>query len=217
MFKDRTDAGKQLAEKLTGFTGKRDVLVLALPRGGVVTAAEIARRIKAPLEVLIVRKIGHPLEPELAVGAVSETGSMVYNEDVVSSFGVTRQYLQREADRQREEIERRQQLYRKGQKLRNLQGKTIILADDGVATGATIKAAVEALRREQVGELVAAVPVAPPDAAQELRSMADVFVCLEIPEDFTAVGSYYMNFAQVSDEDVVRILEQFKAGGAAAA
>lgn len=210
MFKDRKDAGMHLAEKLKDFTRQPNLLVLALPRGGVVTGAEIAKRLKAPLDVLIVRKIGHPWQPELAAGAISETGAIVYNEEVVSSAGITKEYLRGEAARQRGEIARRQELYRDGQKLVNLRGKTVILVDDGVATGATMKAAVETLKREQVGKLIVAVPVAPPLTANELRSMADAFICLEIPEDFMAVGSYYAEFRQVMDAEVVAILRVFR-------
>jgi putative phosphoribosyl transferase len=210
MFKDRKEAGMLLAEKLKDFAGQQNVLVLALPRGGVVTGVEIANRLKAPLDVLIVRKIGHPWQPELAVGAISETGSIVYNEAVVSSVGVTKDYLRGEAARQREEIARRQQLYRGGQKLVDLRGKTVILVDDGVATGATMRAAVEALTREHVGKLVVAVPVAPPDTATVLQRIVDVFVCLEIPDDFMAVGSYYAEFRQIMDAEVVALLGDFR-------
>jgi putative phosphoribosyl transferase len=210
MFKDRKDAGMHLAEKLKDFAGQRDVLVLALPRGGVVTGVEVANRLKAPLDVLIVRKIGHPWQPELAVGAISETGSIVYNEYVVASVGVSKDYLRGEAARQRKEIVRRQQLYRSGQKLVDLRGKTVILVDDGVATGATMKAAVETLKREQAGKLVVAVPVAPPETAAELQRMVDVFVCLDIPEDFMAVGSCYSEFPQVTDAEVVTLLSDFR-------
>jgi putative phosphoribosyl transferase len=215
MFKDRKDAGTQLAEKLTEYVGQENMLVLALPRGGVVTGVEIANRLKAPLDVLIVRKIGHPWQPELAVGAVSETGSIVYNEDVVASTGVTKDYLRGEAARQREEIARRQQLYRGGQKLMNLRGKTVILVDDGVATGATMKAAVETLRRQQVGKLIVGVPVAPPSTAAELQRMVDVFVCMAMPEDFMSVGSYYEDFKQVTDADVMQLLQDFRRRAAA--
>lgn len=217
MFKDRKDAGMQLAKKLEDFAGQRNVLVLALPRGGVVTGVEIANRLKAPLDVLIVRKIGHPWQPELAVGAISETGCIVYNEDVVASVGVTKDYLRGEAARQRDEIARRQRLYRGGQRLVNLRGKTVILVDDGVATGATMKAAVETLNREQVGKLVVAVPVVPPGAAAELQRMVDVFVCLAIPEDFMSVGGCYSEFPQVTDADVVTLLEDTRSGRRAAA
>jgi putative phosphoribosyl transferase len=217
MFKDRKDAGTQLAESLKEYIGQENMLVLALPRGGIVTGVEIANRLRAPLDVLIVRKIGHPWQPELAVGAISETGSIVYNEDVVASVGVTKDYLRGEAARQREEIARRQQLYRSGQKLVNLRGKTVILVDDGVATGATMKAAVETLNREQVRKLVVAVPVAPPYTAAELQRMVDVFVCLAIPEDFMSVGGCYEDFPQVTDTDVVKLLEDTRSGRRAAA
>ncbi len=215
MFKDRKDAGMQLAEKLKEHIGQKDVLVLALPRGGVVAGAEIANYLKAPLDVLIVRKIGHPWQPELAVGAISETGSIVYNEDVVTSTGVTKDYLRGEAARLREEIAQRQQLYRGGQKLVGLRGKTVILVDDGVATGATIKAAVETLKRQQVGKLIVAVPVAPSFSAAELQRMVDVLVCLDIPEDFMSVGSYYEAFTQVTDTDVMQLLRDFRHPAAA--
>lgn len=215
MFKDRKDAGTQLAESLKEYIGQENMLVLALPRGGVVTGVEIANRLSAPLDVLIVRKIGHPWQPELAVGAISETGSIVYNEDVVASVGVTKDYLRGEAARQREEIARRRQLYRSGQKLADLRGKTVILVDDGIATGATMKAAVETLKREQVAKLIVAVPVAPSYTAAELQRMVDVFVCLDIPDDFMSVGSYYEDFRQVTDADVTQLLRDFRRRAAA--
>jgi predicted phosphoribosyltransferase len=215
MFKDRKDAGTQLAEHLKEYIGKENMLVLALPRGGVVTGVEIAKRLRAPLDVLIVRKMGHPWQPELAVGAISETGSIVYNEDVVASEGVTEEYLRGEAARQRGEIARRQELYRGGRKLVNLRGKTVILVDDGVATGATMKAAVETLKRELVGKLVVAVPVAPPATAAELQKTVDVFLCLDLPEDFLSVGSYYEDFLQVTDAEVMQLLQKFRRVAAA--
>jgi putative phosphoribosyl transferase len=214
MFKDRKDAGIKLAEKLKDFAG-RDVLVLALPRGGVVTGVAVANQLKVPLDVFIVRKIGHPMQPELAAGAISETGSIVYNEEVVASVGITREYLRGEAARQRDEIARRVQMYRGGQKLVSLKGKTIILVDDGVATGATMKTAIESLRREQVGKLIVAVPVAPSDTAAILRKIADIFVCLEVPDDFMAVGSYYAEFRQIMDAEVVALLGDLQERGAA--
>lgn len=210
MFKDRKDAGNQLADKLKKFAGQHDVVVLALPRGGIAIGAEIAKHLKAPLDVYIVRKIGHPLQPELAAGAISETGSIVYNEHVVSSLGITKEYLRGEAARQREEIARRQELYREGKKLTELRGKTVILVDDGIATGATIKAAVESLKRERLDKLVIAVPVAPLATALELQNMADLLVCLELPEDFMAVGSYYAEFRPVMDAEVVALLGAFR-------
>ncbi len=210
MFKNRRDAGRQLAGKLEEFAGQRNVLVLALPRGGVVTGVEIADRLKAPLDVLIIRKIGHPWQPGLVVGAISETGCIVYNEDIVASVDVTRDYLRGEAARQREEIARRQRLYRDGQKLMNLRGKTVILVDDGVATGATMKAAVVTLKREKVAKFVVAVPVAPPGVAAELQRMVDVFICLAMPGDFVALGNCYCEFPQVTDAEVMTLLGGFR-------
>ncbi len=217
MYKDRKEAGMQLAGKLEELAGQENVLIRALPRGGVVTAVEIARHLKAPLDVLIVRKIGHPWQPELAAGAVSETGTVVYNEDVVSSAGVTKEYLHAEIARQKQEIARRQQLYRGGLTIGKLSGKTVILVDDGIATGATMKSAVETLKQEKVGKLIVAVPVAPPSTAAELRGMVDAFVCLETPWDFTAVGTFYEDCPQVTDTDVVKLLEDARSGRRAAA
>lgn len=211
MLKNREHAGKLLAEKLDAFVGLQNTLVLALPRGGVVIGAEIAERLKTSLDVLIVRKIGHPWQHELAAGAVSETGSVVYNREVIISPGVTKEYLLEEIARQKEEIVRRQQLFRGGRGIENLKQKSIILVDDGVATGATIKAAIDTLRQEAIGKLIVAVGVAPPYTAAELTSMADVFVCLETPADFMSVGSCYDDFTQVTDEDVVNILGKFRA------
>lgn len=215
MFRDRKDAGMHLAEKLHAYAGRTDVIILALPRGGVVTGAEIANKLKAPLDVLIVRKIGHPWEQELAAGAIAETGAVVYNEDIAHGYGVTKEYLDDEAERQRGEIARRQQLYRNGEKLRSLAGRTVILVDDGVATGATMKTAIEALKREQVAKLIVAVPVSPRETAAELRKMTNEFVCLDIPEDFMAVGSYYADFRQTMDAEVVSILRDLRQRNAA--
>ncbi len=210
MFRDRKDAGVHLAERLKQYAGRNDVVVLALPRGGVVTAAEVANRLKAPLDVLIVRKIGHPMEQELAAGALAETGAIVYNEDVARGFGITKEYLRDEAARQRNEISRRQQLYRNGEKLMEVGGRTVILVDDGVATGATMKAAIEALKREHAARLIVAVPVSPRATAAELETMADEFVCLDTPPDFMAVGSYYADFRQIMDAEVVSILRDLR-------
>ncbi|MBI4690954.1 MAG: phosphoribosyltransferase [Nitrospirae bacterium] len=208
MFRDRSEAGIDLAEKLKDYADSKEVLVLALPRGGVVTGFEIARRLNVLLDVLIVRKIGHPLQRELAIGAVSETGTVFLNRGIISTYRVSNEYIDDEISRQKEEISRRIHLYRKGKPIRELKGKTIILVDDGVATGATIKAAIETLKKEKINKLIAAVPVAPPDTAKELESMADEFICLETPLDFMAVGNYYQDFTQVSDGEVVDFLQK---------
>lgn len=207
VFRDRKDAGKRLAEYLMPYRGKPDLIVLGLPRGGVTVAYEVARALQCPLDILIVRKIGFPGNPELAAGAVSETGSVVFNEDIVTAYGVSRGYLERETARQKEEIARRIALYRGGKGVPLLAGKTVILVDDGVATGATVKAAISTLKQERIAKLVIALPVASWEAEQEMSPLADEWVCLQTPTDFRSVGSYYSDFSQVEDEEVVAMLK----------
>lgn len=212
MFTDRRDAGIQLARRLKKYRGQKDILVLALPRGGVVTGFEIAKSLGASMDVLIVRKIGSPMQPELAVGAVSETGTVVLNQSIIAMYGVSEDYLREETLRQKEEISRRVKLYRKGKTISGLDGKTIILVDDGVATGATVKAAIMTLKKEKIVRLILALPVSPPDTVDELEKMVDEFICIETPEAFYAVGAHYADFTQVSDEEVVAMLERSAAG-----
>jgi predicted phosphoribosyltransferase len=212
MFANRSEAGRGLAERLGAYRDRREVLILALPRGGAIIGREIAASLHADLDVLIVRKIGVPWQPELAAGALSETGAVHWNRDVISSAGGLDDYLGREVARQRQEIARRVDLYRQGAAITALDGRTVILVDDGVATGATIKAAIETLKKEPISRLAAAVPVAPPSTADELRRMVDEFVCLETPGLFLSVGGHYRDFTQVTDEEVVRILKEARAG-----
>jgi putative phosphoribosyl transferase len=214
MFRDRKDAGRRLAEKLGAYRGREDVLVLALPRGGAVTGYEIARALLAPLDVIIVRKLGFPGESELAVGAICETGALVLNDSIISSFGVPDDYVQSEIARQKQEIARRVDLYRNGKGISGLEGKTVVLVDDGVATGATMKAAISALKQENIAKLIVALPVSPPSTASELSAMVDEFICIETPPDFMAVGSHYQNFIQVSDQEVVDLLQRSAAEAA---
>jgi putative phosphoribosyl transferase len=208
MFNDRSDGGAQLAARLKEYKDQQGVIVLALPRGGVATGYEIARSLHIPLDIVIVKKIGFPGQPELGIGAVSETGTVVLNESIISTYGVPKEYIEREISRQKEEISRRVKLYRKGKRLPSLKGKTVILIDDGVATGATLKAAITTLKEETLKKLVVALPVAPPSVADELEQMVDTFICIETPIDFMAVGSYYHDFSQVSDEEVIDLLER---------
>lgn len=211
MFRDRKDAGIQLARRLEHYRGLSETLVLALPRGGIVTAAEVARHLGSPLDVLIIRKLGAPGQPELALGAISETGTVVLNESLIKVLGIPDEYLQREISRQSEEAARRVELYRQGSAISALEGRTVILVDDGVATGATVKAAVATLKRERIGRMVVALPVASPEAVRELGSLTDELVCLEIPLYFISVGSYYDRFPEVMDNAVVDILQQARA------
>ncbi|MGQ9571406.1 MAG: phosphoribosyltransferase [Thermodesulfovibrionales bacterium] len=210
MFKDRSDAGTQLASRLKEYKDKEDVLVLALPRGGVLTGYEIAKYLNTPLDIVIVRKIGFPGQPELGIGAVSETGTVALNDTLISAYGISKEYIEGEISKQKEEIASRLKLYRKGKRLSGLKGKTVILVDDGVATGATIKSAIATLREEELNKLVVALPVAPPTIAEEIEKMVDEFICIETSIDFMAVGSYYYDFTQVSDEEVIELLKLSK-------
>jgi len=206
MFADRRDAGVQLISRLKEYKDQQGVIVLSLPRGGVATGYEIARSLHIPLDIVIVRKIGFPGQPELGIGAVSETGTVVLNTSIISTYGIPKEYIEREVSRQKEEISRRVKLYRKGKGLPPLQGKTVILVDDGVATGATMKSAITTLKEENLKKLIVALPVAPPGVVKELEQMVDLFICIETPFDFMAVGSYYHDFTQVSDEEVINLL-----------
>jgi putative phosphoribosyl transferase len=185
IFKDRRDAGLELAHGLKDYKDMEGVITLALPRGGVVTGYEVASYLHCPLDIIIIRKLSFPGRCELAIGAVSETGAVVLNESIISSGGVSEEYIKSEISRRKAEIDRRMNLYRKG------------LVDDGVATGATIKAAISTLKVEGIAKLVAALPVAPAETAGELRKIVDEFICLETPYYFMAVGSYYQDFTQV--------------------
>lgn len=203
MFVDREDAGKQLAARLARFKGG-DTCVLALPRGGVPVAFEVARALDAPLDLVLVRKIGAPFQPELAAGAIVDGANpeLVLNEDVVVALGIPGEYLSGESNKQLKEIERRRELYLGGRPRLDVTGKTALIVDDGIATGATIRAALRATRRAGPKWLVLAVPVAPVETANELRADADEVICLEEHEDFGAIGFFYRNFEQVEDEQV---------------
>jgi putative phosphoribosyl transferase len=206
LYKDRREAGAKVASRLMHYKDRADVIVLALPRGGVVNGHEIAKRLNVPLDIIIIRKIGFPGQPELAIGAVSETGAVALNEELISSYGIKEGYIKREIESHMEEISRRKALYRGGKGVPSLKGKTVILVDDGVATGATMKAAISTLRKENPARLVAALPVASMEAEQEIRKLVDEWVCLMAPREFMAIGNFYEDFSQVSDREVVELL-----------
>ncbi len=212
LFQDRTDAGRRLAQRLMRYQDK-STIVLALPRGGVVVGYEIAQALRVPLDVIITHKIPAPGNPEYAIGAVAENGEAQLNQDEIRLLGIPSTYVQRETQRQLEEIERRKRLYRGDKPLPSLAGRTAIIVDDGVATGYTMMAAVKAVKAERPREVVVAVPVGPRETLDELGEMADDVVVIDTPTPFFAVGAFYRNFEQTSDEDVQRILDQAKGRG----
>lgn len=206
IFDDRIDAGKKLVEKLEEYRGP-DTIVLAIPRGGVVLGYEVAKALGAPLDVIVPRKIGAPGQPEYAIGAIGDD-QVVLDELAISQMHVPRQYLDEEIERQKAEIKRRMRLYRDDRPFPDLRGKTVILVDDGMATGSTTIAAARAVRERNPGKLVLAVPVAPPDTVEKLRPEVDEIVVLQTPEPFYAVGSWYANFEQTTDEEVIELLSR---------
>ncbi len=209
MFQNRSDAGSQLASHLTHLVDERPI-VLGLPRGGVVVAAEIASALSAPLDVLIVRKLGAPGRPELAIGAVTDTGTPqhVLNQDIIQSLGVDETYIQQQVKDQLAEVHHRQQIYRRGRSGIDTTDRTVIVVDDGIATGATMRAALTALKLSALKHLVLAVPVASPHALDTLQSSVDELVCLHSPIHFFAVGAFYSDFSQTSDDEVIMLLDK---------
>ncbi|MHC4270141.1 MAG: phosphoribosyltransferase [Planctomycetota bacterium] len=210
MFQDRKEAGRKLADRLVKYTDEKGVIILALPRGGVAVGAEIAKKIGAPLDVIITRKIRFPGEPEFAIGAIAENGKVALNDQIVKRYDITQSFLDEEICIQKAEIERRLDTYRGGKKLTFIKDKTVILVDDGVATGFTIIAAINALKEEGIKKLIVAVPVSPQDTFLKLKSLVDEIICLEIPEDFLAIGEFYYEFKQLTDEEVMQLIQNDK-------
>jgi len=205
-FSNRAEAGRQLAEKLDKYAGRKDVIVLGLPRGGVPVAYEVAKRLRAPLDVFIVRKLGVPGFEELAAGAIASGGVRVLNEEVMRAIPYAEEAIEAVTARETTELERRERIYREGRPPPELRDRIAILVDDGLATGATMRAAVKALRQSGAAKVVVAVPVGPLDTCLELEQLADETICLSTPPFFQAVGQYYEDFSQTSDEDVRELL-----------
>ncbi len=206
IFSNRTEAGRLLAEKLLKYAGRADVIVLGLPRGGVPVAFEVAQRLGTPFDVFIVRKLGVPGFEELAVGAIASGGVRVLNEDVMRAIPNVDEVIELVTAKETAELERREQSYRDGRPAPELRDRVVILVDDGLATGATMRAAVKALRQCGAARIVVAVPVGPPDTCREIEEEADETVCATTPEFFQAVGQYYEDFSQTSDEEVRELL-----------
>jgi putative phosphoribosyl transferase len=206
LFKDRRDAGQQLAARLAFLKDQPSVIVLGIPRGGVVVAAEIARALHAPLDVFLAHKLGAPFNPELAIGALTSTGEVLLDELLVAELRLSPREIAREVERQRKEIGRRLDVFRKDRAPLDLKNRTVVIVDDGIATGSTMLAALRALRQQKPARLILAIPVGPPETIQRLACECDQVIVLDTPEPFWAVGRFYMQFGQTSDEEVIQLL-----------
>jgi putative phosphoribosyl transferase len=211
LFRDRHDAGQRLAQKLLHYKGAKNTIVIALPRGGVVLGYEVSLALRLPLDVLITRKLGTPSNPELAMGALAETGYRHMNEDVIREYRVSQEEVDTEIFCQKREVDRRIQRYRGGRAIPPLKGQTVILVDDGIATGATFYASLGALLKAETARVVAAVPVAPPQVVTELKTLVDETVVLHTSDWFFGIGQFYQRFPQVEDEEVIACLEKIRA------
>jgi putative phosphoribosyl transferase len=207
-FKDRRDAGRILAQKLSAYTGRLDVIVFALPRGGVPVAYEVALALNAPLDVFIVRKLGLPGQEELAIGAIASGGIRVLNDDIIRALAVPEEVINVVAQREFQELQRREQMYRGDRPASDIRDRTIILVDDGLATGASMRAAVAGLRTRHPARIVIAVPTAAPETCDAFKFEVDEIVCAMTPEPFEGVGRWYADFRQTTDEEVRTFLEE---------
>jgi putative phosphoribosyl transferase len=208
LFADRRDAGQHLAGKLSHYADRGDVVVLALPRGGVPVAYEIAQRLNAPLDIFIVRKLGVPIYEELAMGAIASGGVRVLNEDVIRKLRITPEMIEAAAEEEERELNRRELEYRGDRERLDLSGKIAILVDDGLATGASMRAGVRALKQHHPAKIVVAVPVGAPETCQQFEDEVDEVVCAKTPADFGAVGAWYLDFRQTTDEEVCALLDK---------
>jgi putative phosphoribosyl transferase len=208
LFRDRTEAGRLLVEKLREYANRDDVVVLALPRGGVPVGFEVARTLNAPLDVFLVRKLGLPGHEELAMGAIASGGIRVLNRDVVHGVGIPEAVIDRVAETEERELERREREYRGDRPAVDMRGRTVILVDDGLATGSSMRVAAIASRKKQPAEIIVAVPVAPPEICAEFEAVVDKVVCAATPQRFRAVGQWYRDFSQTTDEEVRDLLSR---------
>lgn len=207
-FRDRTEAGQSLAARLSSYANRPDVLVLALPRGGVPVAYEIAQALNVPLDICLVRKLGVPGQEELAMGAIAPGGIMVLNNEVLKSLQISRQSLLEVATSERQELERRMQVYRGDRLPPQIRDRLIILVDDGIATSATLRAAITLLQRQHPQGIIVAAPVAPATVCETLQELVQDVVCLSTPEPLNSIGMWYRDFSQTTDEEVCRLLQQ---------
>jgi len=208
IFADRRDAGRKLADKLEQFKNQPDAIAIGLPRGGVVVAYETARRLNLPLDIIVPRKIGAPGNEELAIGAITEEGEPVLDEMLVRELNVSQAYIAKKVDTEKKEAERRLKLYRGGRGPLNLQGKTAILIDDGIATGATMRAAIRSAKNKKAAKIIVAVPVIAPDTLKKLQTEADEIIYLDAPMFLGAIGAFYEEFSQTEDQEVIELMRE---------
>lgn len=213
LFKDRLEAGKKLAERLVELD-VQDPIVLALPRGGVPVGFEVAKKLKSPLDVLVVRKLGSPTQPEFGIGAIAPENTAIYDDEAIRNLGIPEEEIRHIEEVERRELQRRIKIYRGKEMMPDLKGKTVILVDDGLATGVTARAAIKYILSRLPDKLIVAMPVCALDSAQSIHSiirpMKDVIICLSTPYDFSSVGLWYKNFSQVTDEEVLSLLKKSK-------
>jgi len=209
-FSDRIEAGQSLAKRLSHLVGTPDLIVLALPRGGLPIGLQVAKALHAPLDIFLVRKLGAPMHQEFAIGALAENGARFINHHAVQQLGISETTIEQITTQEQQEMTRRTQLYRGQNPPPDITGHTVIVVDDGLATGATMRVAIQALRNQHPKKIVVAVPVGAADTCEELTQLADELICLVTPEPFHAVGLWYQRFPQLSDADVIRTLEQAK-------
>jgi putative phosphoribosyl transferase len=207
-FQDREDAGRRLAQALPDYANRKDVIVLGIPRGGVPVAFEVAKALNAPLDIFLSRKLGVPGQEELAFGAIATGETRVLDQEIIEAIGISEEQIERVTARVKKELERRENLYRGSRAPLKLEGLTVVLVDDGIATGSSMRAAIQALRQMKPARLVVAVPVAPLSTCNRLKHEVDDLICLYSPKDFYAIGQFYENFSQLADEEVTELLRR---------
>jgi len=208
MFKNRIDAGTQLTEKLSSYKNKSDVIVLGLPRGGVVVANQISKELNLPLDIIVTRKIGAPEFPELAIGAITQDGQPILDDKLISSMEVDQEYIDQAIEKEKREAKRRLNTYRGNRPPLNLKDKIAIIVDDGIATGATMKAAIKTAKEMGAKMVIVAIPVAPPEIINQIKREADLVVCLDEPTNFYAIGMFYKQFPQTEDNEVIKLMKR---------
>lgn len=208
IYKNRQQAGQKLAEKLNEFKGQKDTIILALPRGGVVTAFEIAKELNLPLDLVVPRKIGAPENEEYAIGAITETGEGIFNQEAIDSLRIPKSYLDNKIVEEKKEAQRRLKKYRQDRPPLNLENKIVIIIDDGIATGLTMQAAIKSVKEKKARKIIVAVPVSAKDSIIAIEKEVDKIICLQAPIFFGAVGAFYENFGQTTDEEVIELMKE---------